>query len=380
MFRLNSFILEFVFFAVLLLLVLPRSVYSAKEVQCKYIGDIIRGKEDTEGVLDSPTNTEYCLDGEGENAYHSTELALSNSTIGILKKNAVRNMPWLVAIYCIYCKIDLIEPGAFENVSNIVEFEFSFGVIPEIRRGIFDVLKNLEVLDIRGNKIYNIDDGALANMPKLRHLNLNGNLMEYWKREWFTNSTSIVTVKFVKNKLRSIPSSAFADFSIIQNVHFDDNEITTIHKDAFKGVKLLFTLGLANNRLKTLSESMFPNNIKIEIFDISGNELNYIPSKVMKKLKTDKTFLGGNPWKCQCLNLINFWLELTDGKSNSNSDDPECNGPNIPLCVASVSSSCLESVDTQITQRYFSHPEVVKRKANRLCTKSYYELFYGEQL
>ncbi|CAG9761726.1 unnamed protein product [Ceutorhynchus assimilis] len=334
------------------LFILCKSVYA---VQCEYIENVIRGQEDTEGVLNDPLYTDQCLRGEGKDAYTSNELALSRSTIPILKKHSVRNMPWLVAIYCIHCRIDLIEAGAFYNVQNITEFEFSYGVLTEIRRGIFDVLPHLEVLDLRGNKIYNIDDLAFANMPVLRHLNLNGNEMEYFKREWFTNTSSIVTIKFVKNKLRTIPPQAFVGWEILQNAYFDDNEITIIHRDAFKGVKFMFNLGLSNNRLTKLDPNIFPNPITIEVFDISTNKFNYLPRKTLKQVKIDRIYLEGNPWTCQCYNIINFWLFFIDGTIKPNSEDPECYSPNLPVCVAGVASTCLERVDSDLTNKYFAN-------------------------
>lgn len=158
---------------------------------------------------------------------------------------------------------------------------------------------------------------------------------------------------FQFNKIRTIPRRAFATMKKLQEIFFDYNDIETIQEDAFLGISNLEFLGLRKNKLKQLNVDSFPNQIKIKTLLIGANRLNFISTEVLNKISLTTLELDFNPWKCPCLDRVNFWVYNNNVTLRRTKG---CDTSNLPICVypKSFSQTCLEFVDTELTEQYIN--------------------------
>lgn len=103
--------------------------------------------------------------------------------------------------------------------------------------------------------------------------------------------------------------------------------------------------------MKTINEDIFPRGLKLDTLFIGGNYLNFLSNEVLKKISVKTLELYGNPWKCPCLDRINYWLFETNGTTYS----PEiCTTSKIPICVypKSYSKTCIEVADDEVNEMF----------------------------
>lgn len=208
------------------------------------------------------------------------------------------------------------------------------------------------MLRIHHNLLDQIANDAFANLTHLKKIYGSNNQLEYWNREWFSDSRALEIMDFQNNKIRLLPRRAFEAMPKLKQIYFDDNEIRTIQADAFKGLTYLEYLGLRNNRLKEINENIFPNKLKVRTMLISANYLNYLENEVLKKVSVKEIELEFNPWKCSCLDRIYYWLYKTNATKRHSKACFE--GKSAPECAVpkTYSHTCLEYVDDELTQRY----------------------------
>lgn len=207
----------------------------------------------------------------------------------------------------------------------------------------------LEILKIDHNEITMIEDQSFYNISSLKNIQLNNNKLEFWRSEWFDESTSLEIINFSFNNIREIPSNAFLNFSKLQQIYFDHNDISGIQKDAFKELRTLAYLGLSHNRLTTIDDKSFPNTLRINYFKINSNYLTSLSDKILKKLSAVEMAMDFNPWTCPCLDRINYWLYIKNGKIKVLN---ECTVSEIPICVVPK--------DTQTCSDHFDHEALLR--------------------
>lgn len=235
------------------------------------------------------------------------------------------------------------EQRASFNPNKILKFYFPLDIFNN------EKTPQLEVLKINHNEIETIEDQSFYNISSLKNIQLNNNKLEFWRSEWFDESTSLEIINFSYNNIREIPSKAFMNFNKLQKVYFDHNDITAIQKDAFKGIRSLAYLGLSHNKLTSLNDKTFPNALRIDYFKINANYLTVLSDKVLKKLAAVEMSMDFNPWTCPCLDRINYWLYIKNGKIKILN---ECSGSHIPVCVVPK--------DTQVCMDHFDHEAMLR--------------------
>ncbi|XP_018571771.1 slit homolog 3 protein-like [Anoplophora glabripennis] len=279
---------------------------------------------------------------------------VKNQIIPTLGRDSVKHMKHLTIVSFNNCALEEILPVAFRNVPKLTTIEMTFGKLKLIPKGIFnsELTPQLELLRIHHNEIDTIEDQSFYNISSLKHVQLNNNKLESWRSEWFDESTSLEIIDFSFNHLREIPSKAFINLKNMKNISFDYNDIMIIHPDAFKEIRTLAYLGLSHNKLTVLSDKSFPNTLRLNYFKINANYLTFLSNKVLQKLAAVEIKIDFNPWTCPCLQRINYWLYIKNGKIKVSD---ECDGSHIPICVVpNNTQTCLDHFDHEAMLRYIN--------------------------
>ncbi|KAJ8924363.1 hypothetical protein NQ315_007159 [Exocentrus adspersus] len=269
-----------------------------------------------------------------------------------LGKDSIRHMKYLTMVSFRNCNVEEIEQTAFRNVPSLATVEISFGKLRAVPKGVFnfDLTPQLEAVKLDHNRINFIEDESFFNISSLKNVQLNNNLLERWRSEWFQNSTALEVINLAFNNLKEIPSRAFTSFTSLKDIRLDHNDISKVQRDAFKGVRTLDYLGLSHNKLTSLSDSSFPNTLRINYFRINANYLTFLSNDVLKKLAAVEISMNYNPWTCPCLERINYWLYIKNGRIKS---DDKCSRSHIPVCVVpNNTETCTDEFDREAMLKY----------------------------
>ncbi|XP_021342722.1 protein slit-like isoform X2 [Mizuhopecten yessoensis] len=131
---------------------------------------------------------------------------------------------------------------------------------------------NLEILDLSGNRIRNIDDNTFKRFPKLKHISLSNN--------------RVSNVSFVK------------ELNVVEVLDLSNNSISGFNQRSLKNLHNLRYLSLAFNSFVNLP-SYLPT---LEWLDMSFNNITHLSEEVDENelYPHDVFLLGGNPFHCDC--------------------------------------------------------------------------------
>ncbi|XP_012267039.2 chaoptin-like [Athalia rosae] len=145
--------------------------------------------------------------------------------------------------------INTIIPG---DLPTLKHFDLSFNNVTSIPGNAFNSTPNLRVLDLRSNYITAIESGAFI-LKHLEYLNLKN------------------------NKIEVLSKQAFYGLEILQQLDLSGNSISQLMMEQFRNLKKLRILNLSRNKIRSLPRDVFEGT-HIEILDLSNNRFYVVPS------------------------------------------------------------------------------------------------------
>ncbi|XP_033759411.1 leucine-rich repeat neuronal protein 3-like [Pecten maximus] len=199
-----------------------------------------------------------------------------------LKKNELTEIPKFLpeTLAVLYADINMIKSLWNLNGSRLRELYLSdnfidlSGISSKQMKGTHKTIEllDLEILDLAGNQIREVDDKTFSRFPSLKHISLSNN--------------RISNVSFVK------------ELKVVEVLDLSNNSISEFTKNVFKNLHSLRYLSLAFNNFVSLPKH-FPT---LEWLDMSFNNISHLTEEVDKKelYPHDVFLLGGNPFHCDC--------------------------------------------------------------------------------
>lgn len=142
-------------------------------------------------------------------------------------------------------------------------------------------------LHLKSNKLEKIPGGAFDNLPKLRELYLQNNLLsnEGMDNETFSQLSSLECLDLSNNNLSVVPKGLPRNLVLL---HLEKNSIRSIPGDALTSVRNLEYLLLHNNQLRSRSihPAAFQGLKKLHTLHMYNNLLERIPRGLPKRAKT----------------------------------------------------------------------------------------------
>ncbi|XP_022086573.1 slit homolog 2 protein-like isoform X2 [Acanthaster planci] len=145
--------------------------------------------------------------------------------------------------------------------------------ITKIRKGDFDNLRRLRVLQLSNNQIVSIERGAFSDLRSVERMRLDGNQLQSLPELVFSNMDSLYRLDLSNNKLMLISRKLFRGTGLLRNLNLEYNQITCIIDGAFRPLRMLERLSLSNNNLTTLSSSSFTHMTYLKTLRLAGNDL-----------------------------------------------------------------------------------------------------------
>uniref|UniRef100_UPI00358ED500 leucine-rich repeat transmembrane protein FLRT3-like n=1 Tax=Myxine glutinosa TaxID=7769 RepID=UPI00358ED500 len=236
-----------------------------------------------------------------DNLPHNTrELHLQENNIGTVARNALARLPRLEQLHLDDNSISTagIEDGAFFGCRSLRLLFLSRNHLSRVPAGL---PMGVEELRLDDNRIHEVDGEVFRNLPSLRRLVLDGNLLSSSSiaANAFSRLGSLAELSLTRNTLLSPPRALPG--ANLQRLFLQENQITHIELAAFSGLR----------RLRRL--------------DMSNNDLRHLPLGAFDGLETlAQLLVRNNPWYCDCsMQWLRLWL-----RSNPvNARGLMCQGP-----------------------------------------------------
>ncbi|XP_071504276.1 uncharacterized protein [Diadema antillarum] len=213
----------------------------------------------------------------------------------------------------------------------------------------------IEHLNLRGNIIQSVPDGALWGFQTLKTLSLCKNRISSIRNDSFCCLISLTDLDISKNQLSSIPTGAFSCLANLERLNISNNLLQALSPDSFHGMlsiqiislshnlirdfygalwttPILHSLDIANNLLNGLGKERFNGLSNLQALNISSNELIQCGVDAFAALSNllhldirneQSTFLNGllrHLHKLQFLDMSNtfiFWQSIQQFSNNT---------------------------------------------------------------
>jgi len=198
---------------------------------------------------------------------------------------------------------------SFDGTPNLTELYLRGNSIEEIPSSTFKHLKFLEILDLGGNKITNIDTdlfngvplkGLLLdsnslktlslNVPSLKRLDVSNNKLTSITVD---NLNKLVELSLNRNIFITMPNQPFKNTSL-EAIKYNYGNFTTMPDKFLTKLDRLRLVNLKNLNLEVVPENMIWNSANITELSLASNNLKELPvlffrdSRQMKKLDLSK--------------------------------------------------------------------------------------------
>ena len=162
--------------------------------------------------------------------------------------------------------------------SSVRSLNLAGNGISHLANGAFRKCANLRVLCLTGNAIRRITSELFMGLGRLQRLFLNGNELEFIESNMFYRYlSSLETLDLSNNRITALAPNAVNDLRNLVSLHLSDNKITSIETIHFLGLEKLRELDLKGNEIENLTIANFVECSSLEILDLSYNMLSLIP-------------------------------------------------------------------------------------------------------
>ncbi|XP_044765348.1 P-granule-associated novel protein 1-like [Coccinella septempunctata] len=158
-----------------------------------------------------------------------------------------------------YNNILVLPPNVFQNKSyrDLAVLDLHENSLFNVSASAFKGMKKLRSVDFSYNNIEDLDTYTFEQSRKLEKLDLTSNRITFTKSKVFLVSSTMKTLVLTKNNIDELYELTFVGLKHLTNLILDENTLNKIHPNSFKPLPDLQFLSLSNTRVMHLGASMF---------------------------------------------------------------------------------------------------------------------------
>ena len=152
-------------------------------------------------------------------------------------------------------------------------------------RGSFEGLANLQRLDISENSVRLIEKGVLCSLPNLVFLNLSYSDLKSISDLGMSTAVSqanclrnVQNLDLKGNKLAAVTSQEMFNFPSVRKIDLSLNLMRHLDENTFEFTKELVDIDISNNQLSTLLPSIFTSSKLIRLSAVN-NSITSLPAQ-----------------------------------------------------------------------------------------------------
>ncbi|XP_043494618.1 protein toll-like [Polistes fuscatus] len=208
---------------------------------------------------------------------------------------------------------NLILPmNIFHATPYLKGLELRLNNMKELVPGLFDDLQSLELLNLMGNELVELDntklfdknkkvrqvllyrnnisiptlpDYFLSNLEELEEVVLSSNALVNLTENLFWNSSSLKYISLNHNYLKTLPQNIFRGLQNVEKLIINNNIIETLPERIFKDLKKLKLLDLSMNRFVSISRYLFEGLTSLTELNMERNQLKHIEHAALSTIR-----------------------------------------------------------------------------------------------
>ena len=221
---------------------------------------------------------------------------LERTNFSVIPSESTRGLQ----ILCEENSLGRLEPDGFSSLALLEELEIRNCALESIPARAFNGLPSLRRLTLvsgQESRLLRIEEGALANLTNLSHLDLSGNSIREFPQRELCSLPGLSNLNLSRNEIGSIFDLALAPSpTCLANLSLLDlsaNEITSLEAASLPALPSLRELRLNDNFIRFISPDFFAN-ISLESLDMSNNQVNHLPEGLLVSQPLRTLLLGNN--------------------------------------------------------------------------------------
>ncbi|XP_067364123.1 tsukushi isoform X3 [Channa argus] len=225
-------------------------------------------------------------------------LDLSSNHITKISPNALSKLRYLETLDLSHNNLERLSPGCFSGLP-LVEVDLSHNSFQEFDMDIFASKINGEPVsvDLSNNKLVSVSMNLHGRVLHIQSLNLSANrLSSVLKLE----GLPLRYLNLDGNPITQIKEGAFAQLKDLVYLSISGlQELQDMEPYSFKGLQSLQVLDLLNNpKLKTLSPAVFSGLESLQELNLSGSGVASLPKTMLSHLPSIKSITVGRSIHC----------------------------------------------------------------------------------
>ncbi|XP_018579194.1 slit homolog 3 protein-like [Anoplophora glabripennis] len=285
-----------------------------------------------------------------ESAFDKIEFIDQN--IPVLYQDSLADLDELDELVLEHCGVYEIQPGALKNVPMLRRLSLKGNKIEAIKEGVFNNLE-LSTVDLSLNLITTIHSSAFNDLPSLLNINLADNNIQKWNKNWFKNTPLLTRVSMQNNSIAKLPNYAFKNLAgnksfgklkLTVNIVLSYNKIRTIEPEAFRGLTEVNHLWLDNNQLQEFGDDLL-NGVDVKDLRLNNNNIRCLDGNLARIIKAESTQLDSNPFDCECLSKIKDWAKKNNKNVQLFFSEMDCSAQRIRIKMTALEKRLKEIRD-----------------------------------
>ena len=242
------------------------------------------------------------------------ELDLSGNYLVTLHAGVFRGLQTLIILNISWNKLEILEEQCFAGLYKLRTLHLWNNKLKKLPATVFQSFINLEYLRVHDNEIAILDANLFIGLGKLEYLwfrsnmlsvlprlfqvtknlqllDIASNLIEVLHEELFQGLGSLRFLNLGNNMLTSLPNKLFQGLANLNVLSIAGNQVTNLSKETFEGLlhlqlqMHLQNLKINNNRIVKLNHDIFRGLRKLKILEIQFNQIKVLDRYLFKDLK-----------------------------------------------------------------------------------------------
>ncbi|KAL6263720.1 hypothetical protein P5V15_003806 [Pogonomyrmex californicus] len=177
------------------------------------------------------------------------------------------------------------------HAPSVTDFDFSNNGILRLKRTAFSKMQSLNFINLRGNRLKEIDSTIFDSLDQLMEVDLSDNMLDELPINFIDKEVQILRV--AGNNLSTL---ATISSSKLTTLDASRNKIKAIGKEDLEGMPSLDQLHLRSNNMKRIHQHAFSKLDKLEYLDMSDNKLTSLTEHHFKFVpRLQHLLMNNNP-------------------------------------------------------------------------------------
>jgi len=187
-----------------------------------------------------------------------------------------------------------ISASAFEAISRDLQvLHLQDNQLESLPLGVFRTILNLVRLQLHNNRLTQLSDGVFSGLVNLVYLSLNMNQISAIDPATWHAVPRLVTLMLQDNRLGDgrivFPEGALGR---LEELQLDGNGLAAITNDTVSGLPNLHRLYFRSNNVKSLPVGTFDANPRLEVLDLSGNQISQLTAASFRGKNTTYSIMN----------------------------------------------------------------------------------------